>query len=253
MPGVCEHDPQPPQTSTAPCSRVLPKIGCRPATRPPLAPPCRRCRLPLPSHVTVAAAAAGTALADSDFARLVKAGGAPKKTAVGKLPVAELRAECKRLGLPADGLKAVLVERLLMWWAEQAEQQEEVQQESVAAPAAQPTVQQPASGGSSVAEASAAQVATPAAATASTSAAFTAAVAPAASSSSSGAGAPQPQQPPVQRQGVPMPAERVRVTWLGTSSGSPTPRRNVSCIAVRYDEEVFLVDCGEGTRNQVSG
>lgn len=42
------------------------------------------------------------------------------------------------------------------------------------------------------------------------------------------------------------------VTWLGTSSGAPTSRRNVSSMALRLDEEnVMLVDCGEGTRNQL--
>lgn len=44
----------------------------------------------------------------------------------------------------------------------------------------------------------------------------------------------------------------VKVTWLGTSSGAPTSRRNVSSIAVRYgNDRIFLVDCGEGTRNQM--
>lgn len=44
----------------------------------------------------------------------------------------------------------------------------------------------------------------------------------------------------------------IRVQWLGTSSGAPTGRRNVSCIAVRYGtDRIFLVDCGEGTRNQI--
>lgn len=44
----------------------------------------------------------------------------------------------------------------------------------------------------------------------------------------------------------------IRITWLGTSSGAPTNRRNVSCIAVRYGQDrVFLVDSGEGTRNQM--
>ena len=42
------------------------------------------------------------------------------------------------------------------------------------------------------------------------------------------------------------------VTWLGTSSGAPTSRRNVSSMALRVDDDnVVLVDCGEGTRNQL--
>ena len=41
------------------------------------------------------------------------------------------------------------------------------------------------------------------------------------------------------------------VTWLGTSSGAPTLRRNVSCIALRLRRASFLVDAGEGTCRQV--
>eukprot|EP01024_Parvocaulis_polyphysoides_P028767 TRINITY_DN2597_c0_g1_i2.p1 TRINITY_DN2597_c0_g1~~TRINITY_DN2597_c0_g1_i2.p1 ORF type:complete len:559 (-),score=89.17 TRINITY_DN2597_c0_g1_i2:692-2332(-) len=41
------------------------------------------------------------------------------------------------------------------------------------------------------------------------------------------------------------------VTWFGTSSGSPTDSRNVSCIALRTPENTCLVDCGEGTMNQL--
>ena len=41
------------------------------------------------------------------------------------------------------------------------------------------------------------------------------------------------------------------VTWLGTSSGSPTPGRNVSCTLVRMPEAVYMVDCGEGTHRQL--
>lgn len=43
------------------------------------------------------------------------------------------------------------------------------------------------------------------------------------------------------------------VTWLGTSSGSPTHDRNVSCVAVELgDGTVALVDCGEGTKRQIA-
>ena len=41
------------------------------------------------------------------------------------------------------------------------------------------------------------------------------------------------------------------VTWLGTSSGAPTHRRNVSSIALRTPKATFLVDCGEGTIHQM--
>ena len=41
------------------------------------------------------------------------------------------------------------------------------------------------------------------------------------------------------------------ITWLGTSSGNPSMRRNVSSIALRHGESTHLVDCGEGTSRQV--
>eukprot|EP01023_Acetabularia_acetabulum_P064517 TRINITY_DN8360_c0_g1_i4.p1 TRINITY_DN8360_c0_g1~~TRINITY_DN8360_c0_g1_i4.p1 ORF type:complete len:554 (-),score=68.95 TRINITY_DN8360_c0_g1_i4:136-1572(-) len=48
------------------------------------------------------------------------------------------------------------------------------------------------------------------------------------------------------------PSTGLAVTWFGTSSGAPTGNRNVSCIALRTDESTFLVDCGEGTKNQIN-
>eukprot|EP00884_Botryococcus_braunii_P012212 jgi/Botrbrau1/20992/Bobra.0144s0011.1 len=42
------------------------------------------------------------------------------------------------------------------------------------------------------------------------------------------------------------------VTWLGTSSGAPTPRRNVSCILLRLPSQTIMVDCGEGSSVQYS-
>lgn len=41
------------------------------------------------------------------------------------------------------------------------------------------------------------------------------------------------------------------VTWLGTSSGSPSMRRNVSSIALCLGHCTYLVDCGEGSSRQV--
>ena len=46
-------------------------------------------------------------------------------------------------------------------------------------------------------------------------------------------------------------APELSVTWLGTSSGSPSLRRNVSCIALTLGQSTYLVDCGEGTSRQV--
>jgi len=41
------------------------------------------------------------------------------------------------------------------------------------------------------------------------------------------------------------------LTVLGTSSAMPTPERSLSCIAVRKDGEIFLLDCGEGSQRQM--
>jgi ribonuclease Z len=45
----------------------------------------------------------------------------------------------------------------------------------------------------------------------------------------------------------------MQITFLGTSSGVPTRKRNVSSIALRLPQraEVWLLDCGEGTQQQV--
>lgn len=42
------------------------------------------------------------------------------------------------------------------------------------------------------------------------------------------------------------------LTFLGTSSGVPTPLRNVSSCGVQLENgEVYLMDCGEGTQHQL--
>ena len=41
------------------------------------------------------------------------------------------------------------------------------------------------------------------------------------------------------------------LTVLGTSSAMPTPERSLSCIALRKDGEIFLLDCGEGSQRQM--
>lgn len=42
------------------------------------------------------------------------------------------------------------------------------------------------------------------------------------------------------------------VTWLGTSSGTPSRERNISCTLVRMPQSVFMVDCGEGSHRQAA-
>ena len=41
------------------------------------------------------------------------------------------------------------------------------------------------------------------------------------------------------------------VTWLGTSSGAPTPYRNVSSVLLRFPNKTFVFDAGEGTQIQL--
>ena len=45
----------------------------------------------------------------------------------------------------------------------------------------------------------------------------------------------------------------MNITFLGTSSGVPTLKRNVSSLALKLSQsaEIFLFDCGEGTQHQL--
>lgn len=43
----------------------------------------------------------------------------------------------------------------------------------------------------------------------------------------------------------------LRITFLGTAGSMPTPGRNPSAIAVTTEHEMFLLDCGEGTQQQM--
>ena len=42
----------------------------------------------------------------------------------------------------------------------------------------------------------------------------------------------------------------MQIVFLGTSGSWPTPKRNVSAVAVKRGSEVLLFDCGEGTQRQ---
>ena len=43
----------------------------------------------------------------------------------------------------------------------------------------------------------------------------------------------------------------MRIIFLGTSSGVPTAKRGLSAVAVVYEGEILLFDCGEGTQMQM--
>jgi len=158
--------------------------------------------------------------------------GQVKKSALTQMKVAELQSLCNSLGLKDQGKKAELVGRIM-------------EQLSSAA-----------SGGVSLGEQGASEGAERAAGNGG---------APLRASGAAGTAAP-PEEPPaegaeadrrqteVSSTGVTTGgACDITVTWLGTSSGAPTLRRNVSSVAVDLgDPGVLLVDCGEGTRRQLS-
>ncbi len=43
----------------------------------------------------------------------------------------------------------------------------------------------------------------------------------------------------------------MKLVFLGTGGSYPSPRRNVSSLAVELDGDVYLMDCGEGTQRQM--
>jgi ribonuclease Z len=42
----------------------------------------------------------------------------------------------------------------------------------------------------------------------------------------------------------------IKLTFLGTSQAVPTAKRNHTSILLRYEDEMILIDCGEGTQRQ---
>ncbi len=51
---------------------------------------------------------------------------------------------------------------------------------------------------------------------------------------------------------VALPIPPVKITFLGTSAGQPTSRRNVTAQALRFDDgRMWLIDCGEATQHRV--
>ncbi len=45
-------------------------------------------------------------------------------------------------------------------------------------------------------------------------------------------------------------AEKLKITFLGTSGAIPTARRNHPATVLKYKNETILIDCGEGTQRQ---
>lgn len=43
----------------------------------------------------------------------------------------------------------------------------------------------------------------------------------------------------------------IRVTFLGTSGSTPTKERNLPAVALEYEGDTLLFDCGEGTQRQM--
>jgi len=213
--------------------------------------------------------AATTALVDSHSAiQQMIAKNRVLKSHISKLAVVELRNECTLAGLSADGLKVDLVDRLLHWATEKA-----VEQHPLDA-----AISKGASSGSDAEDSGPARrVGRPLKATSVAAAAAAAAAAAKfaagdeenystsekslatsnentiSSSSSETTTATYSSAPssPAESSGSLPKTSEVKVQWLGTSSGAPTSRRNVSCIALRHLDRIFLVDCGEGTRNQL--
>ncbi|KAI3431485.1 hypothetical protein D9Q98_004536 [Chlorella vulgaris] len=233
-------------------SRAALASAARPVSRVSTAPPCRHSR----RRCSAPTCTATRAVADFAFGSSVKV----TKSAISKLAVAELRAECQRLGLPDDGLKPALVERVFSWLQQHGSPQQKLQASSVRQQSAANAVIDSAAASASRSTATAlpgnvVSTPAPAAMAAQATAAVPAASSPVAMTSAPGAigasdsssGSSSLLQPGQQSKH----SSNVRVTWLGTSSGSPTARRNVSAIAVRFDDDIFLVDCGEGTRNQL--
>lgn len=184
------------------------------------------------------------------------------KSHISKMAVVDLRNECILAGLCTDGLKIELVDRLLHWATEKAVAQH---------PLAASNYGNGYSGSDTDDVAPTRRVGRPLKTT-SVAAAAAAAAAEAKAmktrgeensrqnslhnnnpTSSSPNNSNNNSTPGVKTESLSSLSNNaeIKVQWLGTSSGAPTSRRNVSCIALRHLDRIYLVDCGEGTRNQL--
>lgn len=143
-------------------------------------------------------------------------GGGVKKSALVKCKVGQLRMVCDALGLSDTGTKPVLVDRILSYSDKKSA-----------------SYSPPASASASPPPASASPLEKK-------------------KNNSSSNGTTSSSAPSINDVSSTLADETFHVTWLGTSSGAPTSRRNVSSMALSLNSEtVVLVDCGEGTRNQL--
>ena len=212
----------------------VPRAGARgagvddraPGPRPVVRPAARRRVAPAaPTALGPSGASTpGAALADA-----LGGGGAVTKTTLNKRKVGELRAELERAGLSAEGKKPELVERVLA--AIDARGEPEVSAVDASSSSSGSSSSATDSSGASDASASPAPPrqrtmfnSRPASASSASSA-----VSEDADSNFSG----------------------MELTFLGTSSGSPSFTRNVSSYALRLTDEIWLFDCGEATQHQL--
>lgn len=160
------------------------------------------------------------------------------KTRLMQEKVANLRQTCLRVGLPASGTKPQIVERLLD--LHRAAKQSEGGAGEAGDLSSSPG--DPTRTPISAAARAPGGAGTPALPWQPGPA--TAPPPPSSAPPSPAPGAPFPSHLP--------PADPFSVTWLGTSSGSPSVRRNVSCLGVRWGPDAsYLVDCGEGSAAQL--
>jgi len=157
---------------------------------------------------------------EGDLISKIRGGQKVNKSMITKCKVGELREVCSQLGMEQEGTKPVLVERILGWLECGASNGRS--EESVVVPGEE---------GCRTDDESEEEYGTETEGLIDRAAVVDSA---------------QSDQLDLSR-------ETMLVTWLGTSSGAPTSRRNVSSMALQLGEggDVVLVDCGEGTRNQL--
>lgn len=176
------------------------------------------------------------------------------KTAISRMAVVELRAECEVAGLPKDGLKADLVDRVLRW-IQQEQRQHCSAGDNAGSDSANGTqqghgVKRTKSSSRAVRKGKESVLTSDCGDNQTLHDDNSNTCNNSNNSSSSKSNGKTRRRTSGSFEEV-KPVD-VKVTWLGTSSGAPTNRRNVSCIAVRYGgDRLFLVDCGEGARNQL--